>query len=333
LESLAYDPILAKCKLIAEAWDAGGLYQVGSFPAYGRWAEWNGKYRDCVRQFLKGDAGQVGELAQRIQGSPDLYGSRGPTATVNFLTCHDGFTLHDMFSYNYKHNEANGERNADGSNDNYSWNCGWEGHASPEPHVEALRCQMKKNAFCLLMLSRGVPMFLMGDEFGRTQRGNNNAYCLDNQISWVDWTQLEHNAELHRFVRTMIAFRRAHPVLQGRTFFQNRDSVGSGLPDFSFHGTQKWYADFSSGSRCLAFLLCGKHSTPHDSDMYIAMNMYWDALAFEVPHVPDKAPWHVAVNTSMRAPDDIYLSDARPLADQTVITVGGRSIMVLITRR
>jgi len=267
LESLAYDPVLAKAKLIAEAWDAGGLYQVGSFPAYGKWAEWNGKYRDVVRKFLKGDPGQVGEIAQRIQGSPDLYSTRGPAASVNFITCHDGFTLRDLFSYNGKHNDANGEHNADGSNDNYSWNCGHEGPTT-DPGVEALRLRMMKNAFCILMLSRGIPMFVMGDEFGRTQGGNNNAYCQDSHLSWVDWSLLGDNTELYRFVRKAIHFRKAHPVLQGRAFFRNQDWVGSGLPDLSFHGTRQWYADFSGVSRCLALLLCGKHSTPHDSDMY-----------------------------------------------------------------
>ena len=185
LESLALDPVLSKCKLIAEAWDAGGLYQVGSFPSYDRWAEWNGKYRDAIRKFVKGDAGLVGEIAARIQGSPDLYRERGPSASINFITCHDGFTLYDLFSYNGKHNEANGENNNDGANDNYSWNCGAEGETS-DLSVRRLRTQLMKNAFCLLLLSRGVPMFLMGDEIGRTQQGNNNAYCQDNELGWMD---------------------------------------------------------------------------------------------------------------------------------------------------
>ena len=200
LETLAFDPVLGKCKLIAEAWDAGGLYQVGSFPAFGRWAEWNGKYRDDLRRFLKGDSGMVGALAQRIQGSPDLYGwnGRGPAASINFITCHDGFTLHDLFAYNGKHNEANLEQNQDGSNDNYSWNCGWEGETD-NPDINALRKRLIRNAWAILLVSQGVPMVLMGDEMGRTQRGNNNTYCQDNDLNWLDWTLAEKNADLVRF--------------------------------------------------------------------------------------------------------------------------------------
>ena len=205
LESLAYDPILAKCKLIAEAWDAGGLYQVGSFPAYGRWAEWNGKYRDCIRKFLKGDPGQVGEMAQRIQGSPDLYAGRGPTASINFITAHDGFTLKDLVSYNHKHNEANGEDNRDGTNDNESWNCGWEG-PTDDLGINALRQRQMRNAAAMLMMSQGMPMILMGDEVGRTQHGNNNTYCHDNELNWMDWTLLEKNSDLLRFFQHLIAF-------------------------------------------------------------------------------------------------------------------------------
>ena len=204
LENLAFDPILAKCKLIAEAWDAGGLYQVGSFPSYGRWAEWNGKYRDTVRKFLKGDMGQVGEMAQRIQGSPDLYWWRGPSASINFITAHDGFTLADLVSYNHKHNEANGEHNNDGSNDNDSWNCGWEG-PTDDPEINALRCRQIKNAVAFLMVSQGVPMILMGDEIGRTQQGNNNAYCHDNELELdgLDASEIQRRPlpilqELHR---------------------------------------------------------------------------------------------------------------------------------------
>ena len=198
LEALAMDPVLGKTKLIAEAWDAGGLYQVGTFPAYGRWAEWNGKYRDCVRKFLKGDMGQVGDMAQRLLGSPDLYPTRGPTASINFVTCHDGFTLADLVSYNDKHNEANGEENRDGANDNHSWNCGVEG-PTDDPQILALRRRQIKNALAMLLLSQGVPMLLMGDEVGRTQQGNNNAYCHDSPLTWLDWSLQEQNAELFRF--------------------------------------------------------------------------------------------------------------------------------------
>jgi glycogen operon protein len=330
LESLALDPVLSKCKLIAEAWDAGGLYQVGSFPAYNRWAEWNGKYRDSVRRFIKGDVGLVPEIACRIQGSPDLYYYRGPSASVNFIICHDGFTLHDLFSYNGKHNEANGENNNDGANDNYSWNCGAEGETDDES-VNLLRLQLMKNSFCILMLSRGVPMFLMGDEMGRTQRGNNNSYCQDNDLSWMDWRLAERNSELLRFVRLMIRFRRAHPVLRSGYFYQGRDCVGSGKPDISFHGTQAGAPDFSPGSRCLAFLLCGKHTEGQQDDIYVAMNMYWEAVPYQIPKPGDGQCWKVVVNTSMRAPQDIFeTSEAPSLREQDQVIVGPRSIMVLV---
>ena len=329
LESLAYDPILSKCKLIAEAWDAGGLYQVGSFPAYGRWAEWNGKYRDSVRRFIKGDQGLVGEIANRIQGSPDLYWYRGPTASLNFITCHDGFTLRDMVSYNGKHNEANGEWNNDGANDNNSWNCGWEGETD-DPGVNTLRRRQMKNAATLLFLSRGVPMLLMGDEVGRTQGGNNNSYCHDNAMSWMDWKCVERETELFRFFSKLLAFRHAHPVLCGSRFFEHRDYVGSGKPDISFHGTRIGQPDWGSVSTCLACLLCGKHATPQDDDIYVAINMHWDALTFQVPPASDGKSWKVAINTSMPSPEDIFDLQGGPHVDSAEVIVGGRSILVLI---
>ncbi len=332
LEALAYDPVLAHCKLVAEAWDAGGLYQVGSFPAYGRWAEWNGKYRDSVREFIKGETGLVPELTNRIQGSPDLYFYRGPTASVNFITCHDGFTLRDLVSYNDKHNEANGENNNDGGNDNHSWNCGHEGETSDE-EINRLRLQLSKNALTLLMVSRGIPMILMGDEIGRTQRGNNNAYCHDSEISWMDWNQIERNAELLRFSKAIFNFRNNHPVLRSRNYFQYRDYVGSGLPDISFHGTQAWNCDYSGGSRCFSFLLCGQHAKEgraKDEDIYVGFNMYWEALPFELPRPRQGAPWKVAVNTSMRPPYDICDSrQASPLDDQRQVIIGARSVVIL----
>ncbi len=252
LETLAFDPVLAKCKLIAEAWDAGGLYQVGSFPAYFRWGEWNGKYRDTMRKFLKGEAGLVSQVAQRLTGSPDLYAGRGATASVNFFIAHDGFTLMDLVSYNEKHNWANGENNNDGGNDNDSWNCGWEG-PTDDPGINALRRRQIKNAVSMLMVSQGVPMILMGDEVGRTQQGNNNTYCQDNELNWMDWTQLESNAELFRFFKHVIAFRHAHPVLRNRWHFSNRDYVGSGYADITWHGTKAWNANWSDDNRLAAF--------------------------------------------------------------------------------
>ncbi len=336
LESLAFDPVLAKCKLIAEAWDAGGLYQVGSFPAYGRWAEWNGKYRDEVRRFLKGDAGMVGALAQRLQGSPDLYGAnrRGPTASVNFVTCHDGFTLRDLFSYDHKHNEANGEGNRDGADDNHSWNCGAEGETA-DPAVLALRRRLVRNAWTVLLVSQGVPMVLMGDELGRTQQGNNNSYCQDSEVSWLDWRLAEQNADLLRFVRNLIAFRRAHPVLRQREHLQNRDRNGSGRSDVSWHGTRAWWADFGPDSRVLAFLLAGDQLAGReaDDDVYVALNAHWDALPFELPAPRAGRAWHVAVNTGVPSPEDSFPPGEEPrLDDQGSFLVGGRSVVVLVGR-
>ena len=335
LETLAFDPILAKCKLIAEAWDAGGLYQVGSFPAYGRWAEWNGKYRDDLRKFLKGEPGRVGAMGQRLQGSPDLYSSRGPTASINFITAHDGFTLMDMVSYNDKHNEANGEGNRDGSNDNDSWNCGWEG-PTDDPGINALRRRQIKNALAMLMVSQGVPMIVMGDEVGRTQLGNNNTYCQDNDLNWLDWTLVEKNADLFRFFKNCIAFRHKHPLLRNRYFFSNRDYVGSGYTDISWHGTEAWHPDWSDSSRTLAFMLDGKHAhggTVQDDFIYVAMNMHWDALWFSLPGLPDGRTWRVFANTGSDTPDDIWEpGNEPPWADQSGLLMGPRSVAILVGR-
>ncbi|MEZ4869553.1 MAG: glycogen debranching protein GlgX [Caldilineaceae bacterium] len=333
LESLAFDPILAKCKLIAEAWDAGGLYQVGSFPAYGRWGEWNGKYRDCVRKFLKGEPGQVGEMAQRLQGSPDLYAGRGPTASINFITAHDGFTLNDLVSYNDKHNEANGEENRDGANDNHSWNCGWEG-PTDEIGINTLRRRQMKNALTMLLVSQGVPMLLMGDEVARTQYGNNNTYCHDNELNWFNWDEVSTNGELLRFCKQLIAFRKAHPVLRNRWHLSNRDLVGSGYADISWHGTQAWQADWSSESRTLAFLLCGKHARGGqvlDNYLYVVMNMHWESHWFDLPGLPDDRQWHVFANTGAPTPEDIWTPGSEPrLNDQGGLLLGDRSVVILV---
>ncbi len=337
LESLAYDPVLGKCKLIAEAWDAGGLYQVGSFPAYGRWAEWNGKYRDDLRRFLKGDSNMVGALAQRLQGSPDLYAwnGRGPTASINFITCHDGFTLYDLFAYNHKHNEANGEDNRDGSNDNHSWNCGMEGETG-DPAVNTLRRRQIKNALTLLMVSHGVPMLLMGDEAGRTQRGNNNTYCHDNELNWLDWSLVGKNADLVRYTHNLIAFRHAHQVLRRRHHLHHTDELGTGYTDISWHGTRAWRADWSGSARVLAFMLNGRYAEndgDEDPFIYVAANTYWDALPFELPGLPDKLHWHIFANTGMAPPDDIVEPGAEAqLDDQGKVLVGGRSVVVLVAR-
>ncbi|MCC5668865.1 glycogen debranching protein GlgX [Nostoc sp. CHAB 5784] len=335
LESLAFDPILAKCKLIAEAWDAGGLYQVGSFPAFGRWAEWNGKYRDGIRKFLKGDAGRVGDMAQRLQGSPDLYAGagRGPATSINFVTTHDGFTLTDLVSYNEKHNKVNGENNNDGCNDNDSWNCGAEGWTE-EQGILTLRQRQMKNAIAMLMVSQGVPMILMGDEMGRSQCGNNNTYCHDNELNWLDWNLLELNANLFRFFKHCIAFRNAHPVLRNQYHFRNVDYVGSGYADITWHGTQAWNADWSPHSRTLAFMLCGKHAkkgTVQDNYIYVAMNMHHRAHWFEIPGLRDGMRWHVFANTGVTPPEDIWQPGTEPiLKNQSGLIVGDRSVVILV---
>jgi len=324
LEALAADPVLGRTKLIAEAWDAGGLYQVGSFPAYGRWAEWNGKFRDCARKFLKGDAAQVGEMSTRIEGSPDLYTGRGAAASINFVTCHDGFTLADLVSYNDKHNEANGEANRDGANDNHSWNCGIEG-PTDDSQINALRRRQIKNSLAMLLVSQGVPMLLMGDECGRTQQGNNNTYCQDNALGWFDWTLVTEQAELLRFCRLLIQFRKQHPALRHPLH------PGPGAPEVHWHGTRAGCPDTSAGSRVSAF-----HRVSNVGDgldvVYVAMNMHWEGLDFALPGTP-RGQWRIFANTAMNPPEDICEPGNEPqLADQGKIHVGGRSITILVAR-
>ncbi len=249
LESLAYDPVLANTKLIAEAWDAAGLYQVGTFPSWGRWAEWNGQFRDDVRKFVRGDGGMTSSLATRLLGSPDLYltSAREPYHSINFVTCHDGFTLADLVSYNDKHNLANGEDNRDGANDNNSWNCGAEGPTT-DAAINQLRLRQQKNFAAILLFAHGVPMLLSGDEIGRTQQGNNNAYCQDNDISWVDWRMAESNAGLLRFFRLMIDFRKRSPLLRRESFELN----GENGFHITWHGIKCMQADWGSEARSLA---------------------------------------------------------------------------------
>jgi isoamylase len=333
LETLAFDPILGKCKLIAEAWDAGGLYQVGTFPSWGRWAEWNGKYRDDIRKFLKGDSGMVGKVIQRLQGSPDLYQWRGTSASVNFITAHDGFTLMDLVSYNKKHNEANSEGNADGEEHNNSWNCGYEGPVD-DPEINRLRIKQIKNAAAMLLVSHGMPMILAGDEMGRTQLGNNNAYCQDNEFSWIDWSLLNTNAEILNFFEKMIAFRKAHPVLRNKTHFRNEDYVGSGYPDISWHGPKAWNIDYSDEKPIVAFLLCGRHArggTAEDNYIYVAMNMHWESRSFEIPALPEGTLWHVFTNTDIQPPHDIAeVGHEVEVENQSEFLLGPRSVVILV---
>ncbi len=331
LEALANDPILAKTKLIAEAWDAGGLYQVGNFPAYGKFAEWNGKYRDTIRRFLKSEFGCTSDLALRVQGSPDLYFYRGPNATINFITSHDGFTLNDLFSYNQKHNEANGENNLDGDNHNNSYNWGFEGK-SEDKLINKIRKRQIKNALTILMISKGVPMILMGDEMGRSQNGNNNAYCHDSELTWLNWNLLNENADIFKFAKLIIKFRNNHPVLRGKSHFRGSDYIGSGYSDISFHGTQAWQSDFSDGSRVFAFMLCGKHAkdgTVKDNHIYVAMNMHTEELKFQIPKLK-KRRWFLSVNTYDENEDIFDIGYEKFLENQREIVVKEHSIIVLV---
>ena len=325
LEALAQDPVLGKTKLIAEAWDAGGLYQVGSFPAWGRWAEWNGKYRDCLRRFVKSDATCGPEMLLRIQGSPDLYANRGAEASINFVTCHDGFTLNDLVSYNKKHNKANGEANRDGANDNNSWNCGKEGIVD-DAQINALRERQIKNACALLMLSRGVPMILAGDEFRNSQGGNNNAYCQDNDVSWLDWTDLERHRSVFEFFRTMIAFRKEHPVLRRKEFYTGTNS--SGYPELSFHGQRAWQFDGTKPFHTFAFMLAetvADHGARENCFVYCAVNTYWEKRAMELPIIPANMAWTKVAYTFEK---DVRASTVT----KGTITLEPRSLMLLIGR-
>ena len=301
LRTLANDPILSNVKLIAEAWDAGGLYQVGSFPASGRWAEWNGRYRDALRSFLKGDCWHAWDAAWSISGSGDLYGGfydhnhsnyAGYNSCVNFLTCHDGFTLYDLYSYNEKHNEANGWNNTDGADDNRSWNCGVEGDTD-DPEVLALRRCMIRNACAVLMCSRGTPMFLSGDEFGNTKFGNNNSYCQDNITSWLDWRMLEKNKDLFEFFKFMIAFRKQHPVIHK----QLPTSV-CGMDPIHTHNVNADQTDIPRDARtfCVSFAGYDKEKG-HDDLIYIAVNTFWEDVTITLPDLHGRGAWHLNVNT------------------------------------
>jgi glycogen operon protein len=326
LEAIAADPVMADVKLIAEAWDAAGLYQVGSFPSWGRWAEWNGRFRDEVRRFVKSDAGMTRLLATRLAGSPDLYAAsaRAPWHSINFLTSHDGFTLRDLVSYNEKHNWANGEGNTDGHPENLSWNCGEEGD-SLRPEVLALRARQQRNFLALLLVSQGVPMLLAGDEFSRTQRGNNNAYCQDNEISWLDWTLVERNGDLVEFTRRLIRFRMEHPSLRRRTFFED-----DAKPAVVWHGTKLGKPDWSAESRSLGMQLLPAGG---DDAIYVAVNAHWEARSFELPRAGAGRSWRRFLDTS-RPPGEDALEPGQeaPLDGARTYTVGPRSLAVLVGR-
>jgi isoamylase len=322
------DDDLAGSKVIAEAWDAAGLYQIGHFPG-DRWMEWNGRFRDDIRRFVKGDPGLVGAVASRITGSSDLYQNRGqlPVNSVNFVTCHDGFTLNDLVSYNEKHNESNGEGNRDGVNDNLSWNCGVEGE-SDDPIIEALRARQVRNFAALLLLARGVPMFVAGDEVRRTQKGNNNAYCQDNELAWFDWAKADRQSGLHRFWKLMIQFRKRHASLREGHFFTGALNE-RGLPDIAWHGTKLDSPGWDDpNARVLAMTLAGFQG---DSDLHVMMNMFWGVLDFDVPAISGRA-WFKAIDTAQPAPTDIAdFGRERPVSGNTV-QLEPRSIVVLVNR-
>jgi isoamylase len=322
LERIAEDPILREAKIIAEAWDAAGAYQVGSFSER-RWAEWNGRYRDEIRRFWRGDDGMLGLFASRICGSADIYqqSGKGPESSINFITCHDGFTLNDLVSYRYKHNEPNGEKNRDGTDENYSNNYGTEGETD-DPEIEVVRKRQIKNFLLTLFTSRGVPMLLGGDEFRRTQRGNNNAYCQDNKISWHDWTLWGRHQEIYRFARGMIAFRLTHLVLTKEAFYTD-DEIRWFNPDGTL---PNW---FDPEEKRLACLILGQD----EPDLYLMFNAGTEAARFSLPIESHARHWHLAADTSRPSPQDLFgIGEEIALDDQTGYQVGPWSSVILITR-
>lgn len=327
LESLAFDSVLGKMKLIAEAWDAGGLYQVGSFPSWNRWAEWNGRYRDDMRSFLKGDDGMAGNAITRITGSRDLYSpeSRGHKASVNFLTCHDGFTLYDLYSYNEKHNEKNGWNNTDGDNNGHSWNCGAEGETD-DPNVNGLRRRLIKNAFAALLCSRGPAMFFAGDEFCNTQFGNNNAYCQDNIISWLDWSRLEEFKEIHDFVRHMIQFRKEHPILRKMT-----KPSSCQFPEISVHNGTPFNASTDYKTKLIGIMYAGRNEEDTEDDIvFYCMNAYWEPLVMQLPVLPNGKHWHVDTNTNAEYFDGEDFTAKTELLGVNTIRVPARTTIILV---
>lgn len=327
LESLAFDPVLGKMKLIAEAWDAGGLYQVGSFPSWNRWAEWNGRYRDDMRSFLKGDDGMAGNAITRITGSRDLYSpeSRGHKASVNFLTCHDGFTLYDLYSYTEKHNEKNGWNNTDGDNNGHSWNCGAEGETD-DPNVNGLRRRLIKNAFAALLCSRGPAMFFAGDEFCNTQFGNNNAYCQDNIISWLDWSRLEEFKEIHDFVRHMIQFRKEHPILRKMT-----KPSSCQFPEISVHNGTLFNASTDYKTKLIGIMYAGRNEEDTEDDIvFYCMNAYWEPLVMQLPVLPNGKHWHVDTNTNAEYFDGEDFTAKTELLGVNTIRVPARTTIILV---
>lgn len=324
LKNLAYDPILSKVKLIAEAWDAGGLYQVGSFPSWKRWAEWNGKYRDDLRSFLKGDNGKAWSAAQRIMGSRDIYSPelRGNNVSVNFITCHDGFTLYDLYSYNQKHNEKNGWNNTDGDNAHDSWNCGQEGETQ-NPEIKNLRIRMVKNAFAVLMCSRGAAMFPAGDEFCNTQFGNNNVYCQDNETAWLDWSRLEEFQEVFDFVRDMTAFRKNHKILR-----EDTAPCSMNFPCMSIHNSVPWNQEFRNDTHVIGILFAGQDKHKKDDLVFLGINSHWETQPVQPPDLPAGKNWNVQFYTNV---PHVRKQDYNPLVHRNgnIFYLAPRSVIIL----
>ena len=343
LWAIESDPVLAGTKIIAEAWDAAGLYQVGSFIG-DRFAEWNGHYRDDVRQFVKSDPNIVNKLAARIMGSPDIYPQpdREPNHSINFITCHDGFTMNDLVSYNDKHNEANCEDNRDGANHNFSWNCGVEGTTNQE-EIKILRLQQIKNFFTILFFSQGTPMILMGDEVRRTQLGNNNSYCQNNKLSWFDWSQIEKQADLLRFVKKIINFTQELEIMKldkvlatvgvtpESSLVRSQENVNfNKIPNISWHGVHLGEPDWMVYSRTLAFSL--KH--PESGEYFhIILNAYWKPLMFELPLLERGESWYLIVNTAFVSPRDFNDLDTATKVIGLRYRVEARAALVLMTKR
>ena len=323
VHAISEDPVLSKIKIIAEPWDCAGLYQLGGFPGgpCNRWSEWNGRFRDDIRRFIRGDDGSVTAAATRICGSSDCFNhsGRSPMASINFVTAHDGFTLNDLVSYNYKHNDENGEQNRDGCDDNFSYNNGFEGECV-NPKIETSRLRKIKNALIYLFISQGVPMMLGGDEFRRTQNGNNNAYCQDNEISWVDWSLAEKNKGLVRFTKNLIKLRRKHGIFRRISFFRDIRYERGAIPEILWYDVNAKVPDWKHTHRFLAFQLNGLEV---DNDFYIATNMDIYDLTVTLPTLPSGKKWYRVADTSFDSPDDIAEA-----GKEEVVTAQNRYVLV-----
>ena len=330
LWNIEFSNVLSDSRIIAEAWDAADLYQVGDFPGF-RWAEWNGQYRDVVRRFVRGDKGIHAELARRFSGNSDLYqdDDRLPTNSVNYICCHDGFTLHDLVSFNDKHNEDNGEDNRDGNNHSHSWNCGTEG-ATDDASILALRHRQAKNFMAILLLSQGIPMINAGDEVLRTQQGNNNAWCQDNELGWFDWSLPNTNADMLRFTRQMIAFRRRHACLMHSRFLSGLEREGHHFPDITWHGERLHQPHWENADAQVLACTLGAVD-PWEDDLFVILNMQDESLDMPLPQVAE-GHWYLAIDTAGQSPLDIIEPDGQPVQVVPVCRVQPHSVVVFERR-